>query len=41
MLGVSQKPLRLAAEQREIEALHPLEDGPWLIKHSALEAEAG
>ena len=40
VLGVSPKTLRLAAEQREIEALHPLEDGPWLFKRSALEAEA-
>ncbi len=39
-LGVSPKTLRLAAEQREIEALHPLEDGPRLFKRSALEADA-
>ena len=38
-LGISPKTLRLAAEQRQIEALHPLEDGPWLFKRSALEAE--
>jgi DNA invertase Pin-like site-specific DNA recombinase len=40
VLGVSPKTLRLAAEQREIEALHPLGDGPWLFKRSALEADA-
>jgi DNA invertase Pin-like site-specific DNA recombinase len=37
-LGISPKTLRLAAGQRQIEALHPLEDGPWLFKRSALEA---
>jgi DNA invertase Pin-like site-specific DNA recombinase len=40
LLGVSPKTLRRAAEQREIEALHPLEEGPWLFKRSTLEAEA-
>jgi DNA invertase Pin-like site-specific DNA recombinase len=40
LLGVSPKTLRLAAEQREIEAVHPLEEGPWLFKRSALQAEA-
>ena len=40
VLGVSPKTLRVAAEQREIEALHPLEDGPWLFKKSTLQAEA-
>ena len=39
VLGVSPKTLRVAAEQREIEALHPLEDGPWLFKKSTLQAE--
>jgi hypothetical protein len=39
-LGISPKTLRLAAEQREIEALHPLPDGPWLFKRSALQTEA-
>jgi DNA invertase Pin-like site-specific DNA recombinase len=39
-LGISPKTLRLAAEQREIEALHPLQDGPWLFKRSALQTEA-
>jgi hypothetical protein len=40
VLGISPKTLRVAAEQREIEALHPLEDGPWLFKKSTLQAEA-
>ncbi len=40
LLGVSPKTLRLAAEQREIESVHPLEEGPWLFKRSTLQAEA-
>jgi DNA invertase Pin-like site-specific DNA recombinase len=39
-LGISPKTLRLAAERREIEALHPLPDGPWLFQRSALQIEA-
>jgi DNA invertase Pin-like site-specific DNA recombinase len=39
-LGISPKTLRLAAEQHEIEAMHPLEEGPWLFKRSTLQAEA-
>lgn len=37
MVGVAPKTLRLAAERGEIEALHPLEDGPWLFRRSDLE----
>ncbi len=40
MLGVSPKTLRVAVEQSEFEALHPLADGPWLFKKSTLQAEA-
>jgi hypothetical protein len=40
LLGISPKTLRLAAEQREIEAVHPLEEGPWLFKRATLQAEA-
>ena len=40
LLGVSPKTLRLAAEQREIEAAHPLADGPWLFRRSTLQSEA-
>lgn len=40
LLGVSPKTLRLAEEQREIEAAHPLADGPWLFKRSTLQNEA-
>jgi hypothetical protein len=39
-LGISPKTLRLATEQGEIEALHPLQDGPWLFKRSALQTDA-
>jgi hypothetical protein len=40
VLGVSPKTLRLAAEQRQIKAEHPLEDGPWLFMRSTLQSEA-
>jgi DNA invertase Pin-like site-specific DNA recombinase len=40
MLGVSQKTLRLAVERGEIEAEHPLADGPWLFNRSALQSQA-
>ena len=40
VLGVSPKTLRLAAEQRQIEAEHPLEEGPWLFMRSTLQSEA-
>jgi DNA invertase Pin-like site-specific DNA recombinase len=38
-LGVSQKTLRLAVERGEIEAEHPLADGPWLFNRSALQSQ--
>jgi DNA invertase Pin-like site-specific DNA recombinase len=37
-LGISAKTLRLAAENAEIEALHPLSDAPWIFSHIALES---
>jgi hypothetical protein len=40
-LGVSAKTLRLAAEGGEIEAEHPLADGPWLFRRSILEGNVG
>jgi hypothetical protein len=40
VLGVSPKTLRVAAEQRQIEAEHPLEEGPWLFMSSTLQSEA-
>ena len=39
-LGVSGRTLRLAVERREIEAEHPLADGPWVINQRALETDA-
>ena len=39
-LGVSGRTLRLAVERCEIEAEHPLDDGPWVISQRALETEA-
>lgn len=39
-LGVSQKTLRLAVERGEIDAEHPLADGPWLFNRSALQSQA-
>jgi len=36
LLGVSAKTLRLAAEAQEIEALHPLAEGPWLFSRAVL-----
>ena len=40
-LGVSAKTLRLAAEGGEIEAEHPLADGPWLFRSAILEGNPG
>jgi DNA invertase Pin-like site-specific DNA recombinase len=40
VVGVAPKTLRLAAERGEIEALHPLEDGPWLFRGADLEGPA-
>jgi DNA invertase Pin-like site-specific DNA recombinase len=36
-LGISPRTLRLAVERGEIEAAHPLADGPWVFQRSALE----
>jgi DNA invertase Pin-like site-specific DNA recombinase len=36
-LGVSAKTLRLAAVTAEIEALHPLVDGPWIFSRTTLD----
>jgi hypothetical protein len=38
-LAVSAKTLRLAAERGEVQAQHPLADGPWIFKRTALETE--
>ena len=39
-LGVSARTLRLAVERGEIDAQHPLPDGPWVFHRRALETEA-
>jgi predicted N-acetyltransferase YhbS len=36
LLKIAPKTLRLAAEAREIEAVHPLSDGPWIFARAAL-----
>ena len=36
LLGITPKTLRIAAESGEIEALHPLPEGPWIFSRSAL-----
>ena len=38
VLGISPRTLRLAVERGEIEAAHPLPDGPWVFQRQALEA---
>jgi DNA invertase Pin-like site-specific DNA recombinase len=39
-IGVSARTLRLAVERGEIEADHPLDDGPWVFNRSELEKRA-
>jgi DNA invertase Pin-like site-specific DNA recombinase len=39
-LAISQKTLRLAVERGEIEAEHPLADGPWVFNRLNLQTEA-
>jgi hypothetical protein len=39
-LGISQRTLRLAIDRGEIEAEHPLPDGPWLIQQRSLQTPA-
>lgn len=38
LLQVAPKTLRLAAEAREIEAIHPLPEGPWIFSRAVLSA---
>src|SRR5215213_4838649 len=40
-VGVAPRTLRLAAERGEIEAVHPLADGPWLFRRADLDGLAG
>ena len=39
-LGVSAKTLRIAAENAEIEGVHPLPDGPWIFSRTTLDGSA-
>ena len=39
-LHVAPRTLRLAAEAGEIEAIHPLPDGPWIFNRAALSASS-
>ena len=40
VLGISARTLRLAVERGEIEADHPLPDGPWVFNRCGLATEA-
>jgi hypothetical protein len=40
LLQIAPKTLRLAAEAGEIEAMHPLPDGPWILARAALTTSA-
>lgn len=39
-VGVAPRTLRLAAERGEVDAVHPLADGPWVFSRAALDAPA-
>ena len=39
-LGISPRTLRLAVERGEIQADHPLNDGPWIFDRHVLESDA-
>ena len=39
-LGMSPRTLRLAVERGEIEAQHPLPDGPWVFNRETLQTAA-
>ena len=39
-LGMSARTLRLAAERGEIEAQHPLIDGPWVLNRDTIQSTA-
>jgi len=40
LVGVAPRTLRIAAERGEIEAMHPLSDGPWIFKREDLTGDA-
>ena len=39
-IGISAKTLRLAADRGDIEALHPLPEGPWIFSRATLDGPA-
>ena len=41
LLGVAARTVRIAAERGEIDAMHPLSDGPWLFSRAELEGPKG
>jgi DNA invertase Pin-like site-specific DNA recombinase len=41
LVGVAARTLRLAAERGEIDAVHPLADGPWVFSRAALDGHGG
>ena len=40
LLGITPKTFRIAAEAAEIEAIHPLPDGPWIFSRAVLTGSA-
>jgi hypothetical protein len=40
IVGVAPRTLRLAAERGEVDARHPLEDGPWIFNRAEIEGPA-
>lgn len=38
--GVAPRTLRLAAERGEIDATHPLAEGPWVLNRATLDSSA-
>ncbi|WP_244424549.1 hypothetical protein [Methylobacterium nodulans] len=40
LVGVAARTLRLAAERGEVDAVHPLADGPWVFSRAALDSPA-
>jgi hypothetical protein len=40
LVGVAPRTLRIAAERGDLDALHPLDDGPWLFRRAEIEGPA-
>jgi hypothetical protein len=41
LVGVAPRTLRLAAERGEIDAMHPVADGPWMFRRADLDGDPG